>query len=775
MDPTGQKAVFLSYASQDVDAAWRIAAALREAGIEAWFDQSELRGGDEWDQKIRGQIRSCTLLIPIVSASTQKRGEGYFRREWKLAAERTHDIAAGIPFLVPVVIDDTPESAALAPEEFMRVQWTRLAGGAATPQFVSQVKTLLEAPRGVRAGSAAPASQPASTAAPVARGISALAWLGAIAGLAVIAGFSWFVLARKGDGSPPPGSPPTAPGAPVAGKAARGAVEKSVAVLPFAILGGDKDREFAEGLHGDVIAHLQKIRDLKKVISRTSVLAFRAEAARNLVQIAEELGVATVVEATVQRMGNRVKVNAALIEARTEASLWADTLSGDTSDIFALQAAIAQKIALALAASLTEGEKSLIARRHTQSPAAYELFLKARALDDNLSVRSGLAEFEQVVSAYQRTLAEDPGIALVYSRLTNLHGLMYWLGQLDPTPQRRSLAEAALREAVRIDSESPETHYARGAFAYHCDYDWPRALQHCRQAELGLPQDAALQSMLGYIHRRMGNWREYLRHLERALELGPGFLYAAAQLADSYLEYRRYEQSRNLAMRFAALFPEDPAVVHILARSEFALNGNHGAFLAAMAKVRPSGFDSSGLEARYEWAMFAGELDEAERTLADPRMPGITDTHGIHRAPVALHRALVAHLQGKRESARRHADEAISEFTRRQWTPRQRPVVHLGIASAKAYAGRLDEAIPEARAAMAEGARLDAQTGMMLRFIGGGMLAAVGQSDDALVLLRELMAGPCRFTPNEIRIDPRWSGLKRDPRFEQVLKSAKRL
>ena len=141
-------AIFISYAREDAVAADRVAEALRSHGIEVWFEQNELRGGEAWDQKIRGQIRTCALLIPLVSASTQGRGEGYFRREWKLAAERTHDMAAGIPFLVPVVIDDTGESTAMVPEEFMRVQWTRLPQGRTTPQFAAQVKRLLEAPRG---------------------------------------------------------------------------------------------------------------------------------------------------------------------------------------------------------------------------------------------------------------------------------------------------------------------------------------------------------------------------------------------------------------------------------------------------------------------------------------------------------------------------------------------------------------------------------------------------------------------------------------------------
>ena len=140
-------AVFLSYARDDAAAARRIAEALRSAGLEVWFDENELRGGDQWDAKIRKQIDACTLFIPVVSQHTQDRSKGYFRLEWKLAVDQTHLLAEGVPFIAPVVIDDTRESAAVVPPEFMRVQWSRLPGALPTPQFVEQVKRLLEAPQ----------------------------------------------------------------------------------------------------------------------------------------------------------------------------------------------------------------------------------------------------------------------------------------------------------------------------------------------------------------------------------------------------------------------------------------------------------------------------------------------------------------------------------------------------------------------------------------------------------------------------------------------------
>src|SRR6185437_7351365 len=138
-----QPAVFISYASQDVDAAARLCAALREAGVEVWFDQAELAGGDAWDQKIRGQIKACSLFIPVISANTNARREGYFRREWKIAAERTRDMDEGLPFLLPVVIDATTDGSALVPEKFRDVQWTRLPAGDTPPAFAARVRRLL--------------------------------------------------------------------------------------------------------------------------------------------------------------------------------------------------------------------------------------------------------------------------------------------------------------------------------------------------------------------------------------------------------------------------------------------------------------------------------------------------------------------------------------------------------------------------------------------------------------------------------------------------------
>ncbi len=200
--PSSPGAVFLSYAREDAEAARRIADALRAFGLEVWFDQNELRGGDAWDAKIRKQIRECVLFMPVVSGRTQARAEGYFRREWKLAVERTHDMAAGVAFIVPVVVDDTPEGDAAVPDEFMRVQWTRLPHGVPSPQFVEQVRHLLESRRKV-SGAARPRAneerEPVPASRPAKSGRTVLV---ASAAVAIVAVGAAVYFARRAPAAP---------------------------------------------------------------------------------------------------------------------------------------------------------------------------------------------------------------------------------------------------------------------------------------------------------------------------------------------------------------------------------------------------------------------------------------------------------------------------------------------------------------------------------------------------------------------------------------------
>jgi TolB-like protein len=773
--PATPGGVFLSYAREDTEAARRIADALRGFGVEVWFDQSELRGGDAWDAKIKKQIRECALFVPIVSLNTQTRGEGYFRREWKLAVERTHDMAAGVPFLLPVVIDETAESEALVPDELMRVQWTRLSHGAPTPHFVEQVKQLLEGLSNPirKAGRLGPALHREAAAPAVKSTIPGWRW-GVLAAVLVGVGIC-IVALRKPE---PPvavakSAPDSKPAVPASAPPAEG---KSIAVLPFANFSPDKENEFfASGLHDEVITVLAKIHALK-VISRTSVMAYKNPEGRNLKKIAAELGVVTVLEGSLQRVGNKVHFNMQLIDARTDDHLWADTFDGDMADIFALQARLAQEIAAALKATLTPGERTLIARRPTENQEAYELYLRARALDQRMGFGSSKEEFERVIDLYEQAAMKDPAFALPHVQASVLHGTMYWFGSLDPTPERRTKAQAEVNIAQRLAPGAPETILAQGSFDYTCRNDWAGALVNYRAAEAGLPNDAQLHLRIALALRRLSQWPEALTRLEQAAALNPNDLNGINTLISTVFSLRRYPQALELISRYQAIFPDDFGLKSNRTKARYELDGDRGAFLRALVALPPTASDVKGLERAYGIAMKQGDLAAADHALADLRITSVENIDATIRDPVALHRAFIAWLRGRPEEARRFADEAIAVYRRQKWALRQEGWSQFGIARAEAYAGRIDEAIRDGKAALDEELARDAISALGMRVEYGQVLVIGNRREEALALLREIIAMPSYgLGPNEIRFDPVWSRLKDDPRFEAILKSAKPL
>ena len=779
-------AVFLSYAREDADAAKRVAEALRAFGVEVWFDQNELRGGDTWDTNIRNQIKSCALFIPLVSACTEERSEGYFRREWKLAVDRTHDMAGSRAFIVPVVIDETSESGAAVPEEFMRYQWTRLTGGEPTPEFVAQVKRLLDAPKkpALKTDNPKPASLPpalktAPSRAPMgdapARKTGIPGWTVGVL-IAVVVGMAVAVFSsRKNEPAPVPSAatPDPKPQTPVPSRPPL-ADAKSIAVLPFANLSTDKENEFfADGVHDDVITNLAKIRDLK-VISRTSVLAYRDAAARNLKKIAAELGVATILEGSIRRVGNKVHMNAQLIDARTDEHLWAETYDGDTGDIFALQATLAQQIANALKASLTAGEKALIERRPTKDPVAYDLFLQGRVLEQGLSATAPRELYDPIIDRYEKAVARDPAFAFAQAQLSIVHGTMYWFGAVDPSPERRAKAQAAMEAARRIAPDAPETHYAQGAFAYLCENNWDKAFKELTTAEAGLPNDAELQYRIGITHRRLGHWPEALSRFEKCVALDPLDRSYVTTLLESQSAMRRYEAVPVLATRYVPLFPGDGWLKSFGIKAQFALDGDRTAFVREMGLTPPVPADKHGLQWEYNEALRSGDLNAAEQALADPRLKGLSGVSGGTLVlPTSYLRAQVALLRGDEAAAKVRAAEAIVIFQAGPWSPRQQRLINLDLALLRTITGGAD--LPDI---MAQLNRLEQYDKLMMAAVWGEtarVLALTGHREEALTCVRRLLAGPSIESPNELRDDPFLVSLKKDPRFEEILKSAKPL
>jgi TolB-like protein/Tfp pilus assembly protein PilF len=457
-DPS--RAVFLSYASQDAGAARRIRDALMAAGIAVWVDQSELRGGDVWDQRIRREIRDCTLFVPLISRNTQARTEGYFRLEWHLADRRTQLMAKGRVFLVPVCIDDTLDADAEVPDSFAAVQWTHLPDGEISGAFVEQVTRLLS-PDDHRTTATVRALTP--TVHPVA--------------------------------------------------AAQGPIpEKSIAVLPFLDMSAKKDQEhFSDGLAEALIDLLTQVRDLR-VPARTSSFYFKGKS-EELATIAEKLRVTHILEGSVRKAGNTIRVTAQLIRADSGYHLWSKTYDRDAKDIFRVQDEIAAMVVEALKAQLLPSE-GVINQHRTASTAAYEQYLLGKYFYNRNTVEGYL----RAAAAAQQAIALDPNYASAYAMLSFAKTTLAMFG-VDAEPSAAAGILAA-DKAVALAPGLPEAYAARGHARMRA-WNWAGAQADYEKALQLDPNDAASQGRYGVFLAGFGRFEEAIAAAQRSVDLEP--------------------------------------------------------------------------------------------------------------------------------------------------------------------------------------------------------------------------------------------------------------
>ena len=461
------QAVFISYASEDEAAAGRIGDALRAAGIEVWFDRSELRGGDAWDHQIHERIHDCRLFVAIISAHTEARDEGYFRREWKLAVDRTHDMAEHKAFVVPVAVDDTSERDAAVPDKFRHVQWTRLPGGEATPAFVARIAALLD-PRpetGANARSANPAvpsaiSPRSGKRADIAkRRGPAVIWVAAlVVALSCFAGYAlWSTIRAREERQ-------VAVVKPAASSDAPAVPEKSVAVLPFVDMSEKKDQEyFSDGLSEELIDRLAHAADLK-VIARTSSFQFKGKN-EDVRTIGHKLGVANLLEGSVRTSGNAIRVTAQLISVVDGTHRWSETYDRKRGDVFKVQDEIAGAVVNALKGTMAALPSS--SRAHSTNVDSYNEVLRGHYLDN----RRTRQDSDGAVTAYRQAIAIDPENAeawLGIARNYNLRAQSGWMPPLDAYAEARK----AVDRALVINPSLAAAHYELGALEgnYHRDF-----------------------------------------------------------------------------------------------------------------------------------------------------------------------------------------------------------------------------------------------------------------------------------------------------------------
>jgi TolB-like protein len=526
-DPTN--AVFLSYASQDAEAAQKLCNALRAAGIEVWFDQSELRGGEAWDQTIRQRIRDCRLFVPIISAHSEARLEGYFRREWKLAADRMDDMASKVAFLVPVVTDDTPTASAEVPERFRQVQWSRLPKGDATPAFVGRICALL----GLKTPIENDEKQSAPTHIPISsrRRERPAVWctIGLTAILVVIAGgwIYWHQQVLK-----PPQS----------ATSSESVSDKSIAVLPFTDLSEKHDQEYlADGISEEIIYLLAKIPDLR-VIGRTSSFQFKGRS-EDLRTIGATLGAAYLVEGSVRRFGNRVRISAQLIDARDGSPRWSETYDRESSDALTLQDEITGSLTRALQLEMSDSAGSKTPGSHL-SAEAHEAYLRGLHAFN----RFDEAGFEEAAANFKQVLEIDPTFVPAAEQLARTYcDQPSWGFVLPAVGYER--ARTAASAVLQLDPQSPVGHAVLACVHVWYDWDWVAARRETDIAMKAAPRDAFTLVIAAEEREAVGEWREAARLCEGAKAADPLTATIFQNVGQLYLREGRYPQAEDSARR----------------------------------------------------------------------------------------------------------------------------------------------------------------------------------------------------------------------------------
>jgi TolB-like protein/Flp pilus assembly protein TadD len=527
-------AVFLSYASQDAEAAHRICEALRAAGIEVWFDQSELRGGDVWDQTIREQIQACALFIPIISANAHARVEGYFRLEWKLAVDRSHRMAPDQAFLLPVVIDDTQQADRRIPDRFRELQWTCLSGGHTTPAFVERVQRLLLPTAPVKPTD--PAAEVVSDddamrdrPTGAAEVHSRLSWLRPVLLTAVLIVFAggvyvaWerFVVPKR-----------TAP--------ALASGDKSIAVLPFVDMSEKKDQEyFADGMAEEILDILAKVPSIK-VIGRTSSFQFKGRN-EDLRTVGMSLGVAYVLEGSVRRSSDRVRVTAQLIDTRDGSHLWSETYDRPANNVLLMQGEIATNISRSLEIGIGADRPQL--DRRLKNDAAYDLYLRGRYAAE----RGDADGMATGVTYLRQALDADPSFADAAVALALIYYYQAFLSQ-EPSSVFESARHEA-KSALKLNPKLGLAHAILGGIHTDYDWDWAAADLEFKEAIALTPHDGRVLAVAGDLAIAIGRLDAARKIFKQALAYDPLLADAYNSLAWTEWCSGRYEESLAAARK----------------------------------------------------------------------------------------------------------------------------------------------------------------------------------------------------------------------------------
>ena len=551
---------------------------------------------------------------------------------------------------------------------------------------------------------------------------------------------------------------------------------KSIAVLPFENLSEEKANAFfADGVQDEILTDLARIADLK-VISRTSVMHYKSGIARNLREIGEQLGVAHVLEGSVQRSGNRVRVNAQLVDARTDRHLWGQTYDRDLADVFAIQSEIARTIADQLQAKLSPGEKSAIERPPTNDITAFGLYTRAKDLLLTAAESgAGKADSLQAIDLLNQAVARDPSFFQAYCRLAQAHDSLYSAGY-DHTSARLALADAAIEAASRLRPNAGETHLARARNIYQGYRDYNGALAELELARQTLPNDSRVFELSGYIQRRQqGRYEESTRTLERAIELDPRNVVLLQQVAAfNYPRLRHYADAKSAWDRLLAITPDDVSAKAERAMVDFEWKGDTRPLHQMIDAIRATN-PAAVQRIAERWNICAlAERDAAAANnalIASGENPiGLSSENVFFNRPFV--EGVIARMTKDDAKARSAFTAARAEQEKIvQAQPNYGPALCvLGLIDAGL--GRKEEALREGRRAVELlPVEKDAPEGVdMVKYLA--MIAAwIGDKDFACEQLAIAIRGPSSLSYGQLKLMPFWDPLRGDPRFEQIVAS----
>jgi TolB-like protein/Tfp pilus assembly protein PilF len=545
-------------------------------------------------------------------------------------------------------------------------------------------------------------------------------------------------------------------------------VDKSIAVLPFQNLSDEKENAyFADGIQDDILTNLSKIRELK-VISRTSVMQYRGNAP-NIRDIGKALGVSTVLEGSVRRSGNRVRVNVQLIDAATDEHLWANDYDRDLTDVFAIQSDLAHEIANALQAKLSDTEKALIERKPTENGEAYLAFVQAHNLQNAFEDFGKLKQSEQL---YARAVELDPKFALALARYSQLESWIFHI--FDPTRERRQKARALAEQALQLQPDLPEAHLAMGFSYYYGDNNYDAAQKEFEIARRGLPNESEVYLALGAIQRRQGKWAESTANFEKAVSLNPKDNLPLQNLATNYQDLRNFDAANKTIDRGLALDPTAFGLLELKSKLAIFEKGDFSVAEKAFAAVKSipmtneqklktasARADVFVLERKYQEA-----LREAE-SLPDDLLAL------IHPEALCYKYFLIGFARKalQDEAGARAAFLKTKDFLQEQL--KESPdaeEMHVQLAKVLAHLGERDAALAQARRATE--LRPESKDALGGAEIAAGVAevhAILGDNDRAIEILDGLLSRPSAVTVQGLKLNPIWDPLRSDPRFQALI------